>query len=103
MISKSEEGRLSEKSMSQIKSHPDSDEQPEEDGNYELPPLIILTVQRYEGETCEGQFHGQGVAYFEGGHVYKGMFSKGLMDGFGTFTQAGGLKYEVAYRNYAVN
>lgn len=26
---------------------------------------------RYEGETCEGQFHGQGVAYFEGGHVYK--------------------------------
>ncbi|XP_039472068.1 radial spoke head 10 homolog B isoform X3 [Oreochromis aureus] len=72
MISKSEEGRRSEKSMSQIKSHPDSDEQPEEDGNYELPPLIILTVQRYELETCEGQFHGQGVAYFEGGHVYKG-------------------------------
>ncbi|CAI5659366.1 unnamed protein product [Oreochromis niloticus] len=94
MISKSEEGRRSEKSMSQIKSHPDSDEQPEEDGNYELPPLIILTVQRYEGETCEGQFHGQGVAYFEGGHVYKGMFSKGLMDGFGIFTRAGGLKYE---------
>ncbi|XP_031595563.1 radial spoke head 10 homolog B isoform X1 [Oreochromis aureus] len=94
MISKSEEGRRSEKSMSQIKSHPDSDEQPEEDGNYELPPLIILTVQRYELETCEGQFHGQGVAYFEGGHVYKGMFSKGLMDGFGTFTRAGGLKYE---------
>lgn len=32
----------------------------------------------------------------------KGMFSKGLMDGFGTFTQAAGLKYEVAYRNYAL-
>lgn len=32
----------------------------------------------------------------------KGMFSKGLMDGFGTFTRAAGLKYEVAYRNYAL-
>lgn len=31
------------------------------------------------------------------------MFSKGLMDGFGIFTQAAGLKYEVAYRNYALN
>ncbi|KAL3051210.1 hypothetical protein OYC64_001476 [Pagothenia borchgrevinki] len=56
--------------------------------------LFNLTVQRYEGETCEGQFHGEGVACFEGGHVYKGIFSKGLMDGPGVFTQAGGLKYE---------
>ncbi|XP_039879155.1 radial spoke head 10 homolog B isoform X2 [Simochromis diagramma] len=92
--------------MSQIKlqNHPDSDEQPEDEGNYELPPLVILTEQRYEGETCEGQFHGQGVAYFEGGHVYKGMFSKGLMDGFGTFTRAAGLKYEgTAYYNEEKN
>ncbi|KAI4807482.1 hypothetical protein KUCAC02_027288 [Chaenocephalus aceratus] len=61
---------------------------------YELPTFFNLTVQRYEGETCEGQFHGEGVACFEGGHVYKGMFSKGFMDGPGVFTQAGGLKYE---------
>ncbi|XP_003438617.2 radial spoke head 10 homolog B isoform X2 [Oreochromis niloticus] len=94
MISKSEEGRRSEKSMSQIKSHPDSDEQPEEDGNYELPPLIILTVQRYEGETCEGQFHGQGVAYFEGGHVYKGEFVRNIPMGQGTYTWPDGSTFK---------
>ncbi|CAJ1080725.1 radial spoke head 10 homolog B isoform X1 [Xyrichtys novacula] len=55
---------------------------------------IRLTVQRYEGETCEGVFQGGGLACFDGGHVYKGMFSKGLMDGYGVFTWAGGLKYE---------
>lgn len=35
--------------MSQIKlqNHPDSDEQPEDERNYELPPLVILTEQRY--------------------------------------------------------
>uniref|UniRef100_UPI0037E89E2D radial spoke head 10 homolog B n=1 Tax=Semicossyphus pulcher TaxID=241346 RepID=UPI0037E89E2D len=69
-------------------------EQPESDDFHQLPPLISLTVQRYEGETCEGQFHGEGLACFVGGHVYKGMFSKGLMDGRGVFTRAGGLKYE---------
>ncbi|CAG5909402.1 unnamed protein product [Menidia menidia] len=50
---------------------------------------------RYEGETNEGHFHGDGVAFFEGGHHYKGTFSKGLMEGFGVFTMANGLKYEV--------
>uniref|UniRef100_H3D5R8 Uncharacterized protein n=1 Tax=Tetraodon nigroviridis TaxID=99883 RepID=H3D5R8_TETNG len=49
---------------------------------------------RYEGETCEGRFHGEGLAYFEGGHMYKGWFSKGLMDGCGVFTHADGFKYE---------
>ncbi|CAG04444.1 unnamed protein product, partial [Tetraodon nigroviridis] len=48
----------------------------------------------YEGETCEGRFHGEGLAYFEGGHMYKGWFSKGLMDGCGVFTHADGFKYE---------
>nr|XP_020471525.1 radial spoke head 10 homolog B2 isoform X2 [Monopterus albus] len=60
----------------------------------ELPKLFNLIVQRYEGETCEGQFHGEGVACFKGGHVYKGMFSRGLMDGAGVFIRADGLKYE---------
>lgn len=77
---------------------------------------------------CAGQFHGEGVAYFEGGHMYKveftccitclksafltiysqvslkvnvlhfkGMFSKGFMDGPGVFTNADGLKYEVLW------
>ncbi|XP_029312603.1 LOW QUALITY PROTEIN: radial spoke head 10 homolog B [Cottoperca gobio] len=70
------------------------DAQLENDDAYELPALCSLIVQRYEGDTCEGQFHGAGVALFEGGAGYKGMFSKGLMDGRGVFTQAGGLKYE---------
>ncbi|XP_078135509.1 radial spoke head 10 homolog B isoform X2 [Sander vitreus] len=70
------------------------EEQPENDDIYELPTLFSLIVQRYEGETWEGQFHGEGVACFEGGQTYKGMFSKGLMDGCGVFTLAGGLKYE---------
>ncbi|XP_065805550.1 radial spoke head 10 homolog B [Labrus bergylta] len=70
------------------------EEQPEKHDIHELPSLINLTVQRYEGETCEGQFHGEGLACFEGGHLYKGMFAKGLMDGRGVFTWAGGVKYE---------
>lgn len=36
-------------------------------------PQIVLAwlLGRYEGETCEGRFHGEGLAYFEGGHMYK--------------------------------
>ncbi|XP_071319624.1 radial spoke head 10 homolog B isoform X2 [Trachinotus anak] len=71
-----------------------SDEQPEKEDICELPTLFSLVVLRYEGETCEGQFHGEGVACFEGGNMYKGMFTKGLMDGVGVFTWAGGMKYE---------
>nr|XP_046234189.1 radial spoke head 10 homolog B isoform X2 [Scatophagus argus] len=81
-----------EQSRSSLKGHnklPESD-----DDINELLTLCCLTVQRYEGETCEGQFHGEGLASFEGGHMYKGMFSKGLMDGHGVFIRAGGLKYE---------
>ncbi|KAM7371034.1 hypothetical protein PAMP_010535 [Pampus punctatissimus] len=80
-----------------LRDQPDGDEQTEDDDIYELPALFNLTVQRYEGETCEGKLHGEGVACFEGGHVYKGMFSMGLMDGLGVFTWAGGLKYEGAF------
>ncbi|XP_036937569.1 radial spoke head 10 homolog B isoform X2 [Acanthopagrus latus] len=72
---------------------PVSDESDSED-IYKLPTLLSLVVQRYEGGTCEGLFHGEGVACFEGGHVYKGMFSKGFMDGYGVFTQTCGMKYE---------
>uniref|UniRef100_A0A087Y613 Radial spoke head 10 homolog B n=1 Tax=Poecilia formosa TaxID=48698 RepID=A0A087Y613_POEFO len=54
----------------------------------------FVNIDRYEGETSEGQIHGEGVASFHGGHEYKGIFSKGLMEGSGTFTQANGVKYE---------
>ncbi|XP_044034895.1 radial spoke head 10 homolog B isoform X2 [Siniperca chuatsi] len=83
-----------EQNQTNLQGRPVSDEQAESDDTYELPTLFSLIVQRHEGETCEGQFHGEGVAYFEGGHMYKGMFSKGLMDGHGVFTRPGGLKYE---------
>ncbi|XP_035469851.1 radial spoke head 10 homolog B isoform X2 [Scophthalmus maximus] len=70
------------------------DELPEVDDMYQLPTLFSLITQRYEGETCEGQLHGNGVASFEGGHTYKGVFAKGLMNGPGVFTWADGLRYE---------
>ncbi|XP_042364204.1 radial spoke head 10 homolog B [Plectropomus leopardus] len=74
--------------------HPVSDEEGQTD-IYQLPSLTCFIIQRYEGDTCEGgQPHGQGVAYFKGGHMYKGTFSRGLMDGHGVLTLTGGLKYE---------
>ncbi|TWW81494.1 Radial spoke head 10 -like protein B [Takifugu flavidus] len=60
----------------------------------ELKEVGYWLLYRYEGAMCAGQFHGEGVAYFEGGHMYKGLFSKGLMDGPGVFTHADGFKYE---------
>ncbi|KAM4715130.1 radial spoke head 10 homolog B [Anableps anableps] len=72
----------------------DRDEQTQSEDIYELPPVICLNTQRYEGATTEGQFSGTGVASFQGGHEYKGIFSKGFMNGLGTFTQANGVKYE---------
>ena len=28
-------------------------------------------IGRYEGETYKNKMHGEGVAHFQGGHVYK--------------------------------
>uniref|UniRef100_A0A4W4FA68 Radial spoke head 10 homolog B n=1 Tax=Electrophorus electricus TaxID=8005 RepID=A0A4W4FA68_ELEEL len=61
------------------------------------PPIRVLSeiiVQRYEGDRYGGVFHGEGVAFFQGGHVYKGSFANGLMHGRGEYTWADGLKYE---------
>ncbi|XP_068162254.1 radial spoke head 10 homolog B [Antennarius striatus] len=55
---------------------------------------VVCLTDRYEGDTLEGQFHGQGDADFDGGHKYKGMFSKGFMEGFGVFIHTNGLQYE---------
>ncbi|XP_068610987.1 radial spoke head 10 homolog B [Brachionichthys hirsutus] len=59
----------------------------------ELPTLFPLAVRRYEGETFEGQFHGQGVAHFEGGHMYKGEFVCNKPTGEGRYTWPGGSSY----------
>ncbi|XP_056662500.1 radial spoke head 10 homolog B2 isoform X2 [Monodelphis domestica] len=61
---------------------------------YEEPILTKLIVLSYEGETVRGLYEGEGVAHFEGGSMYRGMFSEGLMHGQGTYIWQDGLKYE---------
>ncbi|XP_053131766.1 radial spoke head 10 homolog B-like isoform X2 [Hemicordylus capensis] len=61
---------------------------------YEEPILTQLIVESYEGEKIHGLYEGEGIALFQGGNVYKGMFSEGLMHGEGTYTWADGVKYE---------
>uniref|UniRef100_A0A8C3SXZ0 Radial spoke head 10 homolog B2 n=1 Tax=Chelydra serpentina TaxID=8475 RepID=A0A8C3SXZ0_CHESE len=61
---------------------------------YEEPILTQLIVENYEGEKVHGLYDGEGVAYFQGGNIYRGMFSEGLMHGHGTYTWADGVKYE---------
>ncbi|KAK7122838.1 hypothetical protein R3I94_019823 [Phoxinus phoxinus] len=59
-----------------------------------VPILHHIIVERYEGDKCGEMFHGEGVAYFQGGHVYKGSFSHGLMHGSGEYIWSDGLKYQ---------
>ncbi|XP_061455381.1 radial spoke head 10 homolog B isoform X2 [Rhineura floridana] len=61
---------------------------------YEEPILTQLIVESYEGEKVHGLYEGEGTAHFQGGNVYKGIFSEGLMHGRGTYTWADGVKYE---------
>ncbi|NXD09116.1 R10B2 protein, partial [Nothocercus nigrocapillus] len=56
--------------------------------------LTQIIVERYEGTKVCGLYEGEGVAYFEGGNTYKGMFSEGLMHGQGTYTWADGVTYK---------
>ncbi|KAG7260549.1 hypothetical protein CRUP_024741 [Coryphaenoides rupestris] len=60
----------------------------------EPPPVSNIVAQRYEGETHNEKMHGEGLAHFQGGHVYKGAFSEGLMHGYGLYTWSDGVKYE---------
>ncbi|XP_056325161.1 radial spoke head 10 homolog B [Danio aesculapii] len=71
-------------------------EQPigEHDRCRKVPVLHSIIVERYEGEKCGEMFHGEGIAYFQGGHVYKGSFSHGLMHGYGEYIWSDGLKYQ---------
>ncbi|XP_056153551.1 radial spoke head 10 homolog B [Lampris incognitus] len=50
--------------------------------------------REYEGGKSNERLHGEGVAYFQGGSVYKGMFSEGLMHGRGEYTWEDGVKYQ---------
>ncbi|XP_030630978.1 radial spoke head 10 homolog B [Chanos chanos] len=56
--------------------------------------LTSIVVERYEGDKRGDLFHGEGVAHFQDGHVYKGTFSDGLMHGRGLYIWSDGLKYE---------
>ncbi|KAF4085230.1 hypothetical protein AMELA_G00114530 [Ameiurus melas] len=76
----------------------------EETAEPEIPAVQVLSdlvLQRYEGGTCGELFHGEGVAYFRGGHVYKGSFVDGCMHGHGEYTWADGLKYEGDFESNA--
>ncbi|XP_038618729.1 radial spoke head 10 homolog B2-like [Tachyglossus aculeatus] len=61
---------------------------------YDEPALTKLIVERYEGEKVHGLYEGEGIAYFQGGNVYRGTFSEGIMHGQGTYIWADGLKYQ---------
>ncbi|XP_060116930.1 radial spoke head 10 homolog B2-like [Heteronotia binoei] len=61
---------------------------------YEEPILTQLIVESYEGDKVHGLYEGEGLAKFQGGNVYQGMFSEGLMHGQGAYTWADGVKYE---------
>ncbi|XP_060795716.1 radial spoke head 10 homolog B [Neoarius graeffei] len=63
--------------------------------------LAPSLTQRYEGARSGELFHGEGIAYFRGGHVYKGNFVDGLMHGHGEYTWADGLKYEGDFKSNA--
>ncbi|XP_063076665.1 radial spoke head 10 homolog B [Engraulis encrasicolus] len=56
--------------------------------------FVNIIIERYEGEKVNGVFHGDGVAHFQGGHVYKGVFSDGLMHGPGEYIWANGVRYK---------
>ncbi|XDV44656.1 hypothetical protein PO909_012905 [Leuciscus waleckii] len=66
----------------------------EHDQCRKVPILHHIIVERYEGEKCGEMFHGEGVAYFQGGHIYKGSFSHGLMHGSGEYIWSDGVKYQ---------
>ncbi|XP_063171140.1 radial spoke head 10 homolog B2-like [Candoia aspera] len=71
---------------------------------YEEPILTQLIVERYEGEKVHGLYEGEGTAYFQGGNIYKGMFSEGLMHGRGTYTWIDGVQYEGTFvKNLQMN
>ncbi|KAJ8283963.1 hypothetical protein COCON_G00028130 [Conger conger] len=89
-------GQITNVSSASLSSQPPLHENPASscDEFYDIPVLSSIIVEKYEGEKNGEVFHGDGVAYFQGGHVYKGMFSEGFMHGYGTYTWADGVKYE---------
>uniref|UniRef100_A0A669R360 R10B2 protein n=1 Tax=Phasianus colchicus TaxID=9054 RepID=A0A669R360_PHACC len=64
--------------------------------SWQRPGTFIFSCSlcRYEGDKVRRLYEGEGVAFFEGGNIYKGMFSEGHMHGQGTYTWADGVKYE---------
>nr|XP_019938537.1 PREDICTED: radial spoke head 10 homolog B2 [Paralichthys olivaceus] len=88
--------------------------QPEKEDMCQLPSTLLnLILQRHEGETSGAQCHGEGVAYFERGHMYKGeMFYnqsktssykgdwvKNSREGFGVRCYPSGNIYSGEWRN----
>ncbi|XP_052066462.1 radial spoke head 10 homolog B-like [Mytilus californianus] len=61
---------------------------------YDEPSLSELIIESFDGEKVKGMYHGEAVAYYTGGHVYKGQFVEGCMHGKGTYTWSDGLEYD---------
>ncbi|XP_035195574.1 radial spoke head 10 homolog B2-like isoform X2 [Oxyura jamaicensis] len=66
---------------------------------YEEPVLTQLIVKSYEGEKVHGLYEGEGVAYFEGGNMYKGTFVKNVQMFNGCYTWNDGSYYEGSIEN----
>ncbi len=53
----------------------------------------------YEGNTVEGDFHGQGTRYYENGDIYEGNFNSNLMEGYGRYSTTNGDVYDGDFKN----
>ncbi|KAK7100769.1 radial spoke head 10 homolog B-like isoform X2 [Littorina saxatilis] len=69
---------------------------------YDEPVLPELIIELYEGEKVRGQYEGDAVTFFKGGHIYKGMYAEGYMHGKGKYIWADGVEYEGEFFKNAV-
>lgn len=60
-------------------------------------------VIQYNGTFKDGLYHGSGIWYGEGGHVYQGQFLYGKANGEGVWTTGAGERIVGQFLNHAVN
>ena len=56
--------------------------------------ILLRNGDVYEGDTKNGEFHGQGTYYWLDGQRYVGNWMLGRRDGFGRYYYANGDLYE---------
>eukprot|EP01137_Pigoraptor_chileana_P031173 Opistho-2@18611 len=67
------------------------------------PSMESVIIDRYEGGMLEGRYHGQGTAWFKGGHLYVGEFVRGKMHGAGKYVWEDGVEYEGQFTDNEVS